>query len=307
MSDSKGVNRLYLVLVAVFIGTGYMLARVIPVEVPLYASLIISQSVVLVPALLYCWKRKVSVKELIPHRKIRFSTGVLVVVTTYLMYPLMIVLNAVTLLFTDSAVAGMQSGLLDINFLVATLLIAVVPACVEEFVFRGVLFQTYRKKRVFSAIILSGFLFGCMHMNLNQFAYAFFMGIYAAFLVEATGSIFSSILAHFTLNFTGVMLSGILKILYKGDEMSPVLEQTGNFLQNDRMYVFMMLIGILVWFVIAVGTTVGAVAIYIHICKKNGRWEHMKTIFRKEKEERMITIPLILAVTVAIVEIIISI
>ena len=233
MSDSKGVNRLYLLIVALFVAAGFVLGRVLPVEAPVYASAMIGQLVILIPAFCYCKKRKIAIKEWIPYRKISFSTGILVVVTTFLMYPLMVVLNALTLLFTNSATAQMQMEMANLNILISTLLIAVIPACVEEFVFRGVLLQTYRKKRVFSAILLSAFLFGCMHMNLNQFVYAFVMGIYMAFLVEGTGSIISSMIAHFTLNFTGVALSALLKVMSKQQGMSQTMGQTGNFMQNE--------------------------------------------------------------------------
>lgn len=304
MTESKGVNRLYFIIVALFVAASYILGRVIPVEVPTYVSVIISQMVILIPALLYCWIRKISIKELIPYRKISFSTGVLVVVTTYLMYPLMIVLNAITLLFTNSGTASMQTEMANMGLIISALLIAVMPACVEEFVFRGVLFQTYRKKRVFSAIMLSAFLFGCMHMNLNQLVYAFAMGVYMAFLVEGTGSILSSMLAHFTLNFTGVFLSYLLKMINSGNGMTSEIQQTGNFLQYGHEATVIMLFGIFIWFVIAIGTTTGAVAIYVQICKKNGRLEHIKSIFQKKSGEKMITIPLILAIAITAVIII---
>lgn len=296
MSDNKGVNRLYLVLVISFVAVSLIAGRLLPADLPRYVSLLMGQMAVLLPALLYCRKRKIAIWELVPYRKISFSTGVLVVVSTYLVYPLMVVLNAITLLFTDSAMAEMQIEMTEFNVIVSTLLIAVLPAFVEEFVFRGVLFQTYRKKRVFSAVLLSAFLFGCMHMNLNQLVYAFAMGIYMAFLVEATGSIISSMLAHFVLNFTGVALSKVLTFVYGSQNMQAVLQQTEQLQTDHRMYIVMMLAGIMVWFVIAAGTMVGAVAIYIQICKMNGRLEHVKKMFRKTSEEKMVTIPLLLGV-----------
>lgn len=298
MSDSKGVNRLYLLLVVLFVALGFILGRVLPMEIPVYASALLGQLVILIPALLYCWKRKIAIRELIPYRKIRFSTGVLVVVTTCLMYPLLVVLNAITLLFTNSATIEMQTEMANLNIIISILIIAVTPACVEEFVFRGVLFQTYRKKRVFSAILLSAFLFGCMHMNLNQFVYTFVMGIYMAFLVEGTGSIISSMLAHFTLNFIGVALSAVTRAMSQAQGTSPNIGQTGNFLQNEDTYVLLLLISILIWFVIAVGTTIGAIAIYIQVCKMNGRWGHVKSIFQRKSEEQMLTIPLSLAIVI---------
>lgn len=307
MSDNKGANRLYLLLVVVFIAAGIIFGSRALRELPIYVSIVAGQLVILIPALLYCRRRKIAITRFIPYRKISFSTGVLVVVSTYLMYPLLIVLNAITLLFSKSAVVEMQNEMLDIGIVVSTLLIAVLPVFVEEFVFRGVLFQTYRQSRIFSATILSSFLFGCMHMNFNQFLYTFVLGIYMAFLVEGTGSIISSMLAHFTLNFTSVAVSAFMKALYGSRQMEAAMQQTGDFLQGDIQSVVLMLMTIAVWFVIAIGTVSGAIAIYIQICKMNGRWEHMKTIFQKKNEEKFITVPLILAVLIVGVEIVHSI
>ena len=300
MTDNKGANRLYLVIVALYVIASLLFAKVIPFELPTYVGIIVSQLIVVVPAVLYCIIRKISIKELLPYRKISLSTAVLVVVSTYLMYPLMIVLNMITLLFTKSGTASMQSEMSQFPLIVSTVLVALVPACVEEFVFRGVLFQTYRRKRVFSAILLSAFLFGCMHMNVNQFAYTFVMGIYMAFLVEGTGSMFSSMLAHFTLNFTGVFLSWLIGQRTGAFDKTGDMSQVGNFLDYGNDTVIMLLFGILIWFIIAIGTTAGAIAIYLQICKMNGRREHIKTIFRKQSTEKLITIPLILAIAITI-------
>lgn len=301
MSDNKGASRLYLLTVIVFLAISFIIGGTSLIKLPQYISLVVAQAAILIPALLYCRKRNIAVKELIPHKKIRFTTGVLVVVSTYLMYPLMIVLNAVTLLFTDSALANLQTEMMSGSMMAATLVVAVLPACVEEFIFRGVLLQTYRKSSILSAIIISAFLFGCMHMNLNQFLYAFVMGIFLAFLVEGTGSIFSSILAHFTLNFTGVLLNRILKYVSGNQGIDRAMQQTGNFLQNDKEYVVMLLMGILLWGVIAVGTTAAAIAIYIQICKLNGRWDHMKKILQKGTGERIVTVSMILAIAITVV------
>lgn len=301
MSDNKGANRLYLLVVALFIGAGLLLGKILPKDCPIYVSLIISQTIIFLPAFLYCRKKNIAVKELIPYNKISFSTGVLVVVTTYLMYPLIVVLNAITLLFTDSGAANLQMEMLDINIWVSILLIAVLPACVEEFVFRGVLFQTYRKTRVFTGIILSAFLFGCMHMNVNQFVYAFVLGIYMAFLVEATGSILSSMLAHFTMNFTSVVMGQVLRILSAAQGGTLPMEQPGRLIENNRVQVFMWVVGIMMCTFVAIGTTIGAVAIYIQICKQNGRWADVKKIFQRKKKEKVITVSLVLSVAMTIV------
>ncbi len=203
MSENKSVNRLFLAVVVIYLSVSLgfsTLTALVPAlrGMSVYVSILLSQSLVFVPCFLYCKLKKIKIRQLVPYRKINFATIVLVVVCTYLMYPLVVVLNAISMLFSTGGSASVAEMIMEGQSLTLNLIcVALVPACVEEFMFRGLIFQTYRKSRMLPAILLSAFLFGCMHMNLNQFVYAFALGVYLAFLVEATGSIFSSMIAHF--------------------------------------------------------------------------------------------------------------
>lgn len=306
MSENKSVNCLFLAVTVIYVGVSLGLgfaAGFIPAlaDMSTYASILLSQALILLPGLFYCKWKNYRIREFIPYRKINLATIVLVVVCTYLMYPLIIVLNAISMLFTNSGTATVMELMQQQNFLLNVLFTAMLPACVEEFMFRGVLFQTYKKSRMLPAILLSGFLFGCMHMNLNQFVYAFALGVYLAFLVEATGSIFSSMAAHFTLNFTSVVMSSLLPVLYEkmGISQTQQIQAGGYAATMEGSDLVMFLMGIMVWAVIALGTTCGAVAVYIAICKINKRWDYVKQMFGQGTKERIITVPLVLAVLVA--------
>lgn len=308
MSWNKSVNRLFLVIVVVYIGVSLgfsALGSLIPAleELPIYVSLLLSQALIFVPCFVYCKLKKIKIREFIPYRKINFVTMILVVICTYLMYPLIIVLNAISMLFSTSGTANVMELMQGQNFILSMVFMALMPACVEEFMFRGVLFQTYRRSKMLPAILLSAFMFGCMHMNLNQFMYAFALGVYLAFLVEATGSIFSSMLAHFTLNFTSVVLSFLLPYLY---EMAGVPQDTANSgvklgglassMGSSELLVFLM--GIIIWAMVAVGTTAAAVGLFMAISKINGRWAYVKGMFKRGTKERLITVPLVLGILI---------
>jgi len=88
--------------------------------------------------------------------------------------------------------------------------VAVIPAILEETVYRGVFFNEFRKMNPRKGVVLSGLLFGLMHMNFNQFIYAFVMGMIFALLVEVTDSIISSMIVHFTINGSSVILMYLL-------------------------------------------------------------------------------------------------
>ncbi|MCI8280319.1 MAG: CPBP family intramembrane metalloprotease [Lachnospiraceae bacterium] len=309
--SNKNVNRVFLITVAVYLGVSLLLGYVVTVPMPMNAGLILSQALVLLPSLIYCGIRRIPLGEVVPFRKMKFSVWILVVVCTYLMYPLLIVLNALTLFFVDSGTADLMGIATQNHFLIATLLMAGLPAFVEEFVFRGMLFSTYKKSRMLPAVFLSAFLFGCMHLNFNQFLYAFALGIYLAFLVEATGSILSSMLAHFTINFTSVLMTYALPKLMEaagGGMETQLPSASGRFLSTmDEGSLFIMIIGVVFWAAIALGTTAGGIGVYIAISKISGRWEHVKTMFRQGTREHLLSISVVIAAVLAIVFMVVSI
>lgn len=309
MPRNKSVNRLFLAVVIIYIVgslTFGILSTQIPMlaEMPIYVSLLVAQGLIFFPCFIYCKKKIGRIRDLIPYQKINFVTIILIVICTYLMYPLIVVLNAISMLFSNSGTASVAELMQGQNLILNILCMAVLPACVEEFMFRGVLFQTYRKSKMLPAIFMSSFLFGCMHMNLNQFIYAFALGVYLAFLVEATGSVFSSMLAHFTLNATSAVMSYFLPFIYEklGIDATDQLQQIqpggyASTMENSQLMMF--IIGILIWAVIAIATTCAAIGLYISICKINRRWGYVKGMFRQGDKERMITIPLVLGVLIA--------
>ena len=99
--------------------------------------------------------------------------------------------------FVDNTSAELATTMGQENLFLNILFVALLPAFVEEFVFRGVFYQTYRKSSMKAALVLSGLLFGCMHMNFNQFLYTFVFGMILVFMMEATGSIVTSMICHF--------------------------------------------------------------------------------------------------------------
>lgn len=306
MPSNKSVNRIFLITVVIYIGVSLILGRLPLLRLPVSVILILSEALILIPSLIYLKVKGISVGTLIPFRKMKFSVWVLVVVCTYLMYPLLVVMNALTLFFVKSGTVEMMNAATQGNFLVAALLMAILPAFAEEFVFRGVIFGTYKRSKMLPAALLSGFLFGCMHLNLNQFLYAFVLGVYMAFLVEATGSILSAMLAHFTVNFTSVVMSYALSALNSaaGDLMEQaganLPTEAGGFLSSmDEASLLMMALSLLFWAVISLGTTAGAVGVYIAISKISGRWEYVKGMFRRKTKEQLLTVPVIIAIALA--------
>ncbi|MDD5900129.1 MAG: type II CAAX endopeptidase family protein [Lachnospiraceae bacterium] len=116
-------------------------------------------------------------------------------------------INVVSQLFTPNLVGNhMMELILKYPFVLAFFVIAVTPAVCEELIYRGVLYRGYRKTGVWVAVILTAFLFGIMHMNLNQFSYAFVLGLLFALINELTGSVVPSVCLHLYVNGRSVVL-----------------------------------------------------------------------------------------------------
>lgn len=89
---------------------------------------------------------------------------------------------------------------------------AIVPGICEEFLFRGALLSSFRRRFSPSAsIVIVAILFSLMHMMLANFAFYFVLGVVLGYLVIKTNSIFVGMLAHFCSNASAVFLEFIPK------------------------------------------------------------------------------------------------
>lgn len=93
-----------------------------------------------------------------------------------------------------------------LGFLITVLAVAVVPALVEEFAYRGVFLGLLEKYGEGFSIIASAVMFGLMHGNLSQIPFAFMVGLVLGFIRVKSGSVVPAILLHFINNFVSVIM-----------------------------------------------------------------------------------------------------
>ncbi len=86
---------------------------------------------------------------------------------------------------------------------------AVAPIC-EETLNRGFVLAGYRQLSFGKSIFFVGLLFGLFHLYPFRFSYTFLLGMAMAYLVLVTGSIWSSMSAHFGFNLIGGLSPWIL-------------------------------------------------------------------------------------------------
>ena len=159
-------------------------------------------------SLLFCAVNREDPVSFFGFRAVPIRVLCMITVLAVVMVPLINLLNYMSALFVSDATArsiteevGTYPGMIW-----PLLLIAAVPALVEETVYRGAVLGGYRKEdRSFRAIAASAFLFALLHMNFNQMSYAFVIGLILGTLVALTGSVWSSIWLHFCINGMSVI------------------------------------------------------------------------------------------------------
>jgi membrane protease YdiL (CAAX protease family) len=123
------------------------------------------------------------------------------------------------------------------------LLIAIIPAIGEEFLFRGVLIRLFKKwsGKIHLAVVLSAVLFSAMHMQFYGFLPRFVLGLILGYTFVWSGSLWLPIILHFVNNVSVV-------ILYYSTNSKDVL--TGN---HDLLISSNNILGIIVSLIISVG------------------------------------------------------
>lgn len=235
---------------------------------------ILSEAILLAPALIYVAVFKIDIVACIPYRRMRWQDVLLSLLTGYLLIPVTLFINILTSLFATNYLNEESTVFTSYPFAVQIVLIALLPAMVEEFIFRGLIYHSYRRNGLVGAMVFSALAFGVMHMNLNQFFYAFVIGLFFAKMVEVTGSMWSSVLAHFAFNTFSITVSWIIG--QAGLEDSVYTETDGAtsvFLAGDPITTIVILI---IYGVIAVIFLIFANMVINHMAKKNDRYEYMK-------------------------------
>ena len=87
------------------------------------------------------------------------------------------------------------------------LFVVVCAPVFEELVFRKFIVSRTVKYGEAIPVLLSGVLFGLFHGNVNQFVYAFALGVLFAYIYVRTGKIIYTILLHMFVNFVGSFLA----------------------------------------------------------------------------------------------------
>ncbi len=204
-------NIFFGIFMASYLGMSMLLSLVLPPVFPYWANMLVSEAVIIAPAVVFLIIQRIAPRDIIGKGQTGFFDILLAYVGAYCLMPLIYFLNFITMFFAKNYVNNMVSELYIYPLWAQLVLMALLPAVVEEFIFRGIFYGSYRRKNVMKAALMSGLLFGITHLNLNQFAYAFAIGVAFCLLYEASGSIVLSVTAHFAINANTVFIMHFLE------------------------------------------------------------------------------------------------
>ncbi len=243
----------------------------------------------LVPLVLYKLLRKRKTKEVFKEfnvKKINFKAILITILIGFIVYFLNLAIASFFNIFIYGTgydpSFGMSSATTSyptINFIRDIIITAILPGFCEEFCHRGLLVNGYKQLGMKKTIILVGFLFGLMHLNIEQFFYASVIGMFLTFLVYVTGSIIPSMIVHFMNNFMGLYLTFAS---FHNLPLGKFSEKLGNALVNsDAFLAFVAIIFFVILFL-------GLLAFLVYVLMKNTRVKQFEKLAQKaiEKKQR---------------------
>ena len=137
---------------------------------------------------------------------------------------------------TSLMLSGSSGGILLVNLLV----MAVIPAVCEEFLFRGILITWLKNriKNIHIVLIISAFIFSAIHLQFYGFVPRFLLGLYFGYLFVWTGSLWACIIVHFINNAMAVLAS----YLFNNQLINTDYQQFGNVGDNYLLIVLSVLL-----------------------------------------------------------------
>lgn len=305
MNQVRKVNFIFLIMLFLSFMSSIVFGAIPSIRENAIASLLITQIVYIVPAILYLKSGGGNIRERLRINPIKWSTIPLLVLLYLFISPLMTYLNVISMTFAKNTI---QNTIFDIvgNYpaITGVFIIAFVPCVFEEIIYRGVFFNEYRNVNPRKGIVLSGLIFGLMHLNFNQFMYAFVIGMIFALVVEACDSVVASMIVHFCINGSSTISA------YRYVKTSN-FEQLGQMQLSSVMNEEQLKMYLSCYWIVVLFSTILAYFLLKFIAKNEGRSNVFSTIFRKEEtegtietvstnktKERFLTAPLVIGIVI---------
>lgn len=138
------------------------------------------------------------------------------------------VINAILALSTGSSSISGLNTIITMNPIATFAVVVVIGPIAEELIFRKVIIDRMSAYGAPVAALMSAMVFGLVHGNIQQYFYAFAVGLFFAFIYLRTGTIRMTILMHMCVNFFGGFVPSMLLRIIDTDELTNTLKRLAN-------------------------------------------------------------------------------
>lgn len=187
----------------------------------------------------------------------------------------------------DNVVANMTAS---VSMWLILLYMVVCAPIMEEIVFRKMIVERTVRYGQGVAVVVSGLMFGLFHGNLNQFAYAFMLGMFLAFLYVKTGNIRITIALHMMINFVGGFVStGLMRMLDLDEYLWVMTSGDMDVMMN---FIYQNLLPLALWIMLGVfviGMIIaGGILIIVSIVKNRFTFARGEVVIPKGRRFRTV-------------------
>ena len=252
----------------------------------------------IVPAIIYIIVTKSNYKKVFSFKKPKGKDVFFSILIAALALPIMTFFSYTSSLFYTNDVALVLDQMRVYPLWLMILVVGVTPAITEEITIRGIALSGFEFKSKNVAAIMTGIMFGILHLNAHQFLYATAMGIILAYVVRATGSIFLSMLIHFLINSWNLIQQRIVSQGITTEDLVHSMDSIKNIPMELK-------IGVFLYYLIAAIVSAFLISYLIRKMEKRNfdiTLDELDVATRVSyKEERVINAPFIISVIVFIV------
>ena len=199
----------YAIVLLIMVGLelGFTALAKSSVNPPIIVKSIVIYVLLFIPVITYTKIKGDSFFEVCKFKKIKVSTVLLTVLLTIVSCPMYIFANLLSQLFVPNVMAQSMNEILDGSTALALVATTVLAPICEEMICRG-FFQNRLKKVLpfMASAIVSGLMFGALHLNLNQLCYGFVLGVIFAYVNRASGTVITSMIMHFLINCGNMLM-----------------------------------------------------------------------------------------------------
>lgn len=209
----------YAITIALMLALSFVSA-VANLDMPTILRSTIIYICIFIPVIVYSVKKGEFTTAAFGFKRIKISTIFLTILLAIVCSPMYMFANVLSQLVVPNVLVQNLDNIIGNNAGASFIAVALMAPICEEIICRGFFHNRLSKVLPFGvAAVVSGIMFGLLHLNLNQFCYALVLGVVFAYVNRASGSIFTSMIIHMAINGSNMLLLIVANMAAKSIDM----------------------------------------------------------------------------------------